>query len=54
MNDRWLDSISAVDQAASAAVNSAKPAQSGRRACGARDSATFSTAMTTAITPIGG
>jgi hypothetical protein len=34
-------------------VNSAKPAQSGRLACGERDSATLNTLMTTAAMPIG-
>ncbi len=53
VKDRWFDSISPYTRNASAAVNSAKPAQSGRLARGARDSATFSTEMTTAMTPIG-
>ena len=34
-------------------MKSEKPAQSGRLACGARDSATFSTLMMTAAMPIG-
>ena len=34
-------------------MNTTKPAQSGRVACGERDSETFSTEITTAITPIG-